>query len=163
MLKKIFLEKTQKDFWEWWSNMVKLEIIRKMSYKLEEYILITKEVHELVENSGIKNGIVAVITAHTTTGIIVNEALECVESDISDMLEKMAPLEENYAHAHFLPSYGATGNNSQGHLKSLVCGNSCMFPVMDGKIVCGGAQDIYLVDFDGPQMRKVFVQIMGEK
>ena len=34
---------------------------------------------------------------------------------------------------------------------------------MDGKIVCGGAQDIYLVDFDGPQMRKVFVQIMGEK
>lgn len=46
--------------------MVKLEIIRKMSYKPEEYILITKEVHELVENSGIKNGIVAVITAHTT-------------------------------------------------------------------------------------------------
>ena len=54
-----------------------------------------------------KNGIAAVITSHTTTGIFVNEALPCVESDISDMLEKSAPLNETYAHAHFLPDYGA--------------------------------------------------------
>ena len=37
-----------------------------------------------------------------------------------------------------------------------------MFPVVDGEIVCGGAQDIYLVEFDGPQLRKVFVEVMGE-
>jgi secondary thiamine-phosphate synthase enzyme len=142
--------------------VVILKTISHLSKKAEEYILITKEVHSIVENSGIKNGLVAVITAHTTTGIMVNEALSCVESDISDMLNKMAPLDADYAHAHFLPSYGATGNNSQGHLKSLMCGNSCMFPVMNGKIVCGGAQDIYLVDFDGPQRRKVYVEVMGE-
>lgn len=142
--------------------MVVLETIEKLSKKPEAYILITNDVHEVVEKSGVKNGLVAVITAHTTTGIIVNEALPCVESDICDMLEKMAPLEENYAHAHFLPSYGATGNNSQGHLKSLVCGNSCMFPVKNGKIVCGSAQDIYLAEFDGPQLRKVFIEVIGE-
>lgn len=33
---------------------------------------------------------------------------------------------------------------------------------MNGKIVCGSAQDIYLVDFDGPQQRKVYVEVMGE-
>lgn len=142
--------------------MVVLETIKCLSKKPEEYILITKDVHQIVENSSIRNGLVAVITSHTTTGIMVNEALPCVESDISDMLENMAPLDGDYAHAHFLPSYGATGNNSQGHLKSMVCGNSCMFPVIDGKIVCGGAQDIYLVDFDGPQLRKVYVEVMGE-
>lgn len=142
--------------------MVVLQTIRRMSHEPEEYMNITEEVHRIVENSGVKSGLVAVITAHTTTGIFVNEALPCVESDISDMLERMAPLDAPYAHAHFLPSYGATGNNSQGHLKSLVTGNNCMFPVMEGKIVCGGAQEIYLVDFDGPQLRTVYVEVMGE-
>lgn len=142
--------------------MVVVETIRHLSKKVEEYYNITRQVHDIVQKSGIQSGFVAVITAHTTTGIIVNEALPCVETDISDMLEKVAPLEAPYAHAHFLPTYGATSNNSQGHLKSVVAGNHCMFPVLQGEVVCGGAQEIYLVEFDGPQLRKVFVEVMGE-
>ena len=142
--------------------MVKLETISHLSTKVCEFIKITDEVHEIVEKSGVKDGLVTVILAHTTCGIIVNEGLPCVEKDIDALLEGMVPLDAPYAHAHFLPSYGATGNNSQGHLKSTLVGNSCMFPVADGHIVCGGAQDIYLVEFDGPQRRKVFVQVMGE-
>lgn len=142
--------------------MVELHNIAWMSKKPEQFHNITKEVHHLVENSSVKNGVVFVVTAHTTTGIIVNEGLPCVETDIADTLTRLVPLEADYAHAHFLPSYGATGNNSTGHIKSLLCGNHCTFPVIDGKIVCGGAQDIYIVEFDGPQTRKVFVEIMGE-
>ena len=135
--------------------MVVLKKIHRLSQSVEEYMNITEEVHRIVEESGVKNGHVAVLTAHTTTGIMVNEALSCVETDISEMLERIVPLNAPYAHAHFLPDYGATGNNSQGHIK-------CMFPVIDGKIVCGGAQEIYLVDFDGPQARTVYVEVMGE-
>ena len=142
--------------------MVVLKELYRLSKKAEEYINITEEVHQLIRESGVKNGIAAVITSHTTPGIFVNEALPCVESDISDMLEKSAPLNETYAHAHFLPDYGATGNNSQGHLKSLLTGNHCVFPVIDGEIVCGGAQEIYLAEFDGPQRRRVYVEVMGE-
>lgn len=142
--------------------MVVVKTIRHLSEKVEEYYNITQQVHDIVAESGVRNGFVAVITAHTTTGIIVNEALPCVETDISDMLNTAAPLEAPYAHAHFLPTYGATSNNSQGHLKSVLTGNHCLFPVIDGKIVCGGAQDIYLVEFDGPQLRRVFVEVMGE-
>lgn len=142
--------------------MVVVKTIQHLSEKVEEYFNITQQVHGIVRESGICNGFVAVITAHTTTGIIVNEALPCVEVDISDMLEKSAPLNAPYAHAHFLPTYGATSNNSQGHLKSVLTGNHCLFPVINGEIVCGGAQDIYLVEFDGPQLRKVFVEVMGE-
>ena len=47
-------------------------------------------------------------------------------------------------------------------LKSVLTGNHCLFPVIDGEIVCGGAQDIYLAEFDGPQLRKVYVEVMGE-
>lgn len=142
--------------------MVVLKKLQRLSKSPEEYINITEEVHKLVEESGVKNGLAFVLTAHTTTGIMVNEALPCVEKDISEMLERVVPVDAPYVHAHFLPDYGATGNNSQGHLKSMLMGNHCAFPVIDGKIVCGGAQEIYLVDFDGPQRRTVYVEIMGE-
>ncbi len=142
--------------------MVVLKKLQRLSKSPEEYINITEEVHKLVEESGVKDGLAFVLTAHTTTGIMVNEALPCVEKDISEMLEKVVPVDAPYVHAHFLPDYGATGNNSQGHLKSMIMGNHCAFPVIDGKIVCGGAQEIYLVDFDGPQRRTVYVEIMGE-
>ena len=142
--------------------MVVVKTIQHLSEKVEEYYNITQQVHDIVGESGICNGFAAVITAHTTTGIIVTEALPCVETDISDMLERAAPLEAPYAHAQFLPTYGATSNNSQGHLKSVLTGNHCLFPVIDGKIVGGGAQEIYLVEFDGPQLRRVFVEVMGE-
>lgn len=142
--------------------MVVVEKIHRLSKAPEEYMNITEEVHRIVEQSGVQKGFAAVITAHTTTGIMVNEALPCVETDMSEMLERLVPPDMPYAHAHFLPDYGATGNNSQGHLKSTLMGNHCFFPVIDGKIVCGGAQDIYLVDFDGPQARTVYVEVMGE-
>nr|WP_294584441.1 secondary thiamine-phosphate synthase enzyme YjbQ [uncultured Anaerotignum sp.] len=142
--------------------MVVLKKLQRLSKSPEEYINITEEVHKLVAESGVKNGLAFVLTAHTTTGIMVNEALPCVEKDISEMLEKVVPVDAPYVHAHFLPDYGATGNNSQGHLKSMLMGNHCAFPVIDGEIVCGGAQEIYLVDFDGPQRRTVYVEIMGE-
>lgn len=142
--------------------MVDLQTIIWMSKKSEQFHIITEQVHEIVKKSLIHNGLVLVVTAHTTTGIIVNEGLPCVETDISDTLSRIVPLEADYAHAHFLRSYGATGNNSTGHIKSLICGNHCVFPIVNGEIVCGGAQDIYIVDFDGPQTRKIYVEILGE-
>lgn len=142
--------------------MVDLQEIYWSSEKPEQFHMITRQVHEIVEKSSIKQGMVLVVTAHTTTGIIVNEGLPCVETDIGETLTRLVPLESDYVHAHFLPSYGATGNNSTGHIKSLLCGNHCVFPVVDGKVVCGSAQDIYIVELDGPQTRKVYVEVMGE-
>nr|WP_231869826.1 YjbQ family protein [Paenibacillus riograndensis] len=37
-----------------------------------------------------------------------------------------------------------------------------MFPIQESRMVCGSAQHIYLVECDGPQTRKVYIQMMGE-
>lgn len=111
--------------------MVELKTISVLSKTPFEMIKITEKVHKIVAESNIKNGIVAVITSHTTTGIVVNEGLECVEKDIGGLLDRIAPIDAPYMHAHFLPSYGATGNNSAGHLKSTLTGNHCVFPVIE--------------------------------
>ncbi|WP_248924098.1 secondary thiamine-phosphate synthase enzyme YjbQ [Paenibacillus hamazuiensis] len=142
--------------------MVKLKSIVIRTRAEFQMIKITEEVRAFVAESGVTNGLAAVITAHTTTGIMVNEGLECVETDIEETLERLIPKDAPYAHAHFLPSYGATGSNSPSHLKSMLSGNSCLFVVQDGKMVTGDAQDVYLAEFDGPKARKVYIQVIGE-
>ncbi len=143
--------------------MVTFETRSYLSNGVAQFIKITDDVETVVEHSSVSNGLVAVISAHTTCGIIVNEGLPCVEQDLGDMLEDMVPLDASYAHAHFLRTYGATGNNSQGHLKQTLVGNNALFPVIDGHVVRGGAQDIYLAEFDGPQRRKVYIEVIGDK
>lgn len=142
--------------------MVVLEERRYLSRAPEEFMDITEDVRAVVRDSGVTAGLVAVICSHTTCGIVINEGLPCVEADLRRMLDRIAPLEGDYAHAHFLPSYGATGNNSPGHLKSTVVGSHCVFPVIDGEAVMGGAQTVWLAEFDGPQKRKVYIEVLGE-
>jgi len=142
--------------------MIEFKKIKKMSSKEFDLIKITNDIKEIVSESKIKNGVVFVILAHTTAGIMVNESLDCLEKDIETTLEELIPLNKNYAHSHFLPSYGAIGGNAPGHLKSMLVGNHCVIPVIDGNLVLGMAQEVYLAEFDGVQQRTVFIEIMGE-
>ena len=132
------------------------------SKEYNEWILITKRLKESIIKSGVKNGVAYVISAHTTTGITVNESLECLESDMSQFLSRLAPEDGEYAHARFLHTYGAMAGNPTGHMKSLMVGNHCVFPVADGELRNRSAQDVYFCEFDGPQKRTVFILVMGE-
>jgi secondary thiamine-phosphate synthase enzyme len=142
--------------------MVKLTSITLLTRTEFQLIKITDKVRDFVKESGILNGLVTVISAHTTTGIIVNEGLDCVEIDMEEALDRLVPKNLPYAHAHFLPSYGATGSNAHCHLKSMLTGNNCMFVVQDGHMLAGSAQDIYFTEFDGPNTRTLYIQVIGE-
>lgn len=124
--------------------------------------VITEQVEQIVAESGIRDGMVTVMTKHTTTGITVNEALECLESDIQIALSLFAPEDRPYSHARMLKDYGSTAGNPTGHLKALLTGNHCHFLIQDGKIVKGGAQDVYFCEFDGPASRNILVIVEGQ-
>lgn len=142
--------------------MVKLSSFELHTTKYCDFINITEEVEKHVAESGIKNGVVFVITSHTTTGITVNEALECLQSDMMDFMYRIVPEDAPYVHARMLHSYGTTAGNATGHLRSMLTGNHAVFPVVDGQILRGGAQEIFFCEFDGAQSRTVYVQIIGE-
>lgn len=142
--------------------MVKLDTFTITSDAEVQLVNITQRIMDYVEQSGIKEGLVFCMTGHTTSGILVNESLDCLEIDIAEWLERQVPTNYPYAHNHFLPSYGATGGNCPGHLKSMLTGYNCIFPVKDGKMVRGHAQEIYFCEFDGIQEREIFIQVMGE-
>ena len=131
----------------------------------EQYVqmdVITEQVEQIVAESGVRDGMVTVMTKHTTTGITVNEALECLESDIQIALSLFAPEDRPYSHARMLKDYGSTAGNPTGHLKALLTGNHCHFLIQDGKIVKGGAQDVYFCEFDGPASRNILVMVEGQ-
>lgn len=142
--------------------MVNLKSITILTTEYNQFVLITKKIEDVVKESGVKNGIVNVISKHTTTGIAVNESLECLESDIEDFLGRLAPEDWPYAHARMLHDYGSTAGNPTGHLKAHVTGNHCHFIVNDGQIEKGGAQEVYFCEFDGPAKRTIMIQVMGE-
>jgi secondary thiamine-phosphate synthase enzyme len=133
-----------------------------MTDEYNQYLIITKDVEEAIQKSKIKNGMVTVETKHTTTGISVNEAMECLESDIDVFLGKLVPEDAPYSHCHILRDYGSTGGNPTGHIKAMLTGNHCHFPLIDGKLVKGSAQDIWFCEYDGPSQRTVNVIIQGD-
>lgn len=142
--------------------MVVFKSFTLLTKQYNEMVLITDKMEKAVVESGIKNGIVTVITNHTTTGITVNEALECLESDITLFLERMVPEDYPYSHARILKNYGSTAGNATGHLKAHITGNHCIFPIVNSEIIKGEAQQLYLCEFDGPAKRTISISIIGE-
>lgn len=128
-----------------------------------QFLCITPQVLEAVHKSGVKNGMVTVVTKHTTTGVAVNESLECLQSDMHEFLARLVPEDHPYAHARMLRDYGSTAGNPTGHLKAHLTGNHCHFAIADGTVVRGGAQEVFFCEFDGPSQRTVCVQVMGEE
>ena len=139
-----------------------VKTIRILTKQYVELNVITPQVEAIVAESGVKNGMVTVMTKHTTTGVTVNEALECLESDIEVALSLFAPEDRPYSHARMLRDYGSTAGNPTGHLKALLTGNHCHFPIVDGQIVRGGAQEVYFCEFDGPASRNILVMVEGQ-
>ena len=142
--------------------MVKHKSIEILTKEYNEMVKITDPVKQAVKESGVESGVAYVITAHTTTGITVNEGLECLESDIQALLGRIVPEDGQYSHGRFLDTYGSMAGNPTGHLKSYLTGNHSVFPVIGGKLKAGRAQDIYLCEFDGPQYRTVTITVIGE-
>ncbi len=142
--------------------MIEHREISRITCRYNELVPLGADICRLVEESQVTNGVVYVITMHTTTGITVNERLECLEDDILSYFEREFPEDGFYYHARFLDSYGAMAGNPTGHLKAMITGNHCVFPVAGGKLALGSAQEIYLAEFDGPQERTVKIVIMGE-
>ena len=120
------------------------------------------KVKELVADSGVQNGIVSVVTAHTNCSIMVTEPLDCILSDLDVLLHRLVNDDDEYSHAHFLPTYGRTSANAYGHLRSILVGNSTVLSLVNGKMTMGEAQEIVFMEFDSPQSRKIFVDIIGE-
>src|SRR5699024_3053273 len=68
-------------FWGWRCATMIIKAYEHHVMSREEFdmIKITRQIAEDVADSGVQNGLAFVISLHTTTGIMINESLPCVE------------------------------------------------------------------------------------
>ncbi len=117
-------------------------------------INIDSEVEKVIKKSGIKNGICVVFVPHTTAGVTINEGADpAVISDITDTMNKLIPVREQYRHME---------GNSDAHIKTSLVGSSEHIIIEDGKPIMGTWQRIFFCEFDGPRNRKVYVKVTGQ-
>lgn len=125
-----------------------------------ELINLTDEIKSFVEVTGIKDGYVQVSSLHTTAGILMNEWQDALLADVKTMIEQIVPRETYYKHND--PQYSdCDRQNADSHLRNVVVGHSLSVPIAEGKPVLGTWQSVILAEFDGPNQRKVFMQIFG--
>jgi secondary thiamine-phosphate synthase enzyme len=147
--------------------IVKLARIEVQSHRDLEMIDVTGEVDRVVAESGATEGVVLVLTTHTSSGLLVTEGLECLERDVLAHLERLAPKQPpeggyGYWHNRYLAQDGRLGFNAGDHLKSILGGVNCFFPIEGGAVVRGSRQRVYFVEYDGPLARTVLVQVIGQ-
>ena len=141
---------------------IKLSQIEIQTTQEKQLLDITEEVEKAVQASKVKQGMVFILTLHTSSGIIVTEGLDCLEADVLNHLEALAPDQGNYLHNRYLEIDGRVAFNAGAHLKSILGGYHAFFPIAKGKIVKGSRQRIFFAEYDGPLARTYCVQVMGE-
>lgn len=140
---------------------------------------VTAQAKEILERSGVKEGIVVVYSHHTTCGVITQECafdmsmtgLETLQQDLIEVFENTIPTcrkEGMYLHPGpkalvFAEEHGedARGcHNTDAHLRSSIIGRSETIVVEDGKMDLGEYGFIYFIDFDQTRARERTVQVM---
>jgi len=118
-----------------------------------DFIDLTDRVQEVVEKSGVRNGLAHVFAPHATGILILTEYEPSLADDIRGVLERLVPKRAAYQH----PS------NAHSHLRSVLLCPDKTLPVIDGRVVLGTWQSLVFVETDvHPRQRTVIVQVMGE-
>jgi len=135
-----------------------LETINIKTPPKESLVEITSQVRDLVEKSGVQEGMCVVYVPHTTAGLTINSFMdEATSNDIRGELRRLVPTRVDFEHIYDTPADAA------GHIKSTLVGISLALIITGGNLLMGGSQGIHFCEFDGPRSRKVHVRIMEEK
>ncbi|MFX0073844.1 MAG: secondary thiamine-phosphate synthase enzyme YjbQ [Candidatus Hermodarchaeota archaeon] len=119
---------------------------------------VTNEIRKILRSSNVKEGVCRVFVPHTTAGITINEnADRSVMKDVSNYLSKLIPKGGGLGY-----SFKHMEGNSDAHIKSSLTGSSIEILIHNGNLMLGTWQGCFLTEFDGPRVRKVYVQVQGD-
>lgn len=129
----------------------------KIQTKYNDVYDITSEVKKVVEESGVQEGICIVYNPHSTAGLAVYSPWDPAGFvDLDEEICRLIPTKVDFKHQHDTPQDAA------GHVKSALLGVSGTFIIHEGKLLIGGSQAIYFLEFDGPRKREFYVKIQAD-
>lgn len=148
---------------------------------------LTPGIEALVASHGLVDGVVNVISQHTTTGLALNEFEFLLREDVRDFMLRLAPPQDPWRHndlqrrpasdedyeridRNWMSKGKGTleefmeqePKNAHAHICSMLFSATLVLPVMEGSLMIGEWQSVILADFDAPRLRQVGVQLMGQ-
>lgn len=134
-----------------------------------EFIDLTDQVKGFVASAGIRDGLIAIVSQHTTAAIRVNENERGFREDWKELISKLAPASAYYRHndgsirtENIDCDDDRCTKNGHSHCQHMLLGTSETLPVMDGQVKLGRWQRIFLVELCSPRTRDVILTIIGE-
>ena len=126
---------------------------KKIETKYKSQMIdITEEVKDEVVKLGVTNGLCTVFSSHTTASILFFENHDPkLQRDFLSTLSRIAPVDALYA---------SSDENASAHIKSALCGQRVVLPVVNGQLFLGKWQAIYFCEFDGPRDREFHIQVI---
>ena len=118
---------------------------------------LTCEFENLVEKSGVKNGILSANVIGSTGALTTIEYESRVLEDFRAILHKLVPKGAGYKH-------DMIDSNAHSHLRASLIGPSISISISEGKLQLGTWQQPVFICLDvRPRSRRVCVTIMGEE
>jgi len=120
---------------------------------------ITREVRSFVAGEGLATGLLTLFCRHTSASLLVQENADPdVRADLLSYFERTAPEDPGrYVHDSEGP------DDMPAHLRAALTQTQISIPVIEGKMVLGTWQGIYLFEHRrAPHRRDVVAHLIGE-
>lgn len=117
----------------------------------------THHLQTAVQESGITTGLCTVFLRHTSASLVIQENADPdVLADMETFFSQLVPEGHHYRH-------GAEGpDDMPSHIRTALTHTSEQVPIMNGRLVLGTWQGIYLWEHrQGGHRREIVIHIMG--
>ena len=116
----------------------------------EELVDITDKIKKIVQQAGVKNGIVALYAQGATGALMIQENWDdSVQTDVIHFLRKLIP--------QGVWLHDQQDGNGDAHLKAGLVGPSETIPILGGHLGLSQWQNIFFCEFDGPRSKRSIV------
>ena len=137
-----------------------------------QFVRITDEVREAVEESGVEEGMVLVSAMHITAGVWVNDDEPVILADTLEGLDKLAAPSwkepANDVARELAPDPGdfrhhrGGEDNGDAHWKNLLVHHQVVLPITAGRLDLGPWQAVFYAEFDGGRPKRLVIKVLGE-
>ena len=167
--------------------IAKSKTLKYKTTKRLEFINITKDVEDFINESGVDNGTVTIQTHHTTCGVWINEDEKNLiggsdidhEGDLKRVLDRFAGPSEEYGHNDVMDVRNPNGKrnthlcepdangichecvNGHAHAQGMILQSSINLIVENKKLLLGKWQNVLLVELDHDRERSVTFLVQG--
>jgi secondary thiamine-phosphate synthase enzyme len=121
------------------------------------FLDLTGEIAKFVEEAHAAEGQVTLFIRHTSASLTIQENADpSVLDDLATALDRLAPEHAGWTHDTEGP------DDMPAHVKTMLTATSLQIPVMEGRLMLGTWQAIYLVEHRRrPHAREIVVQFVG--